>query len=220
MRQSAYSQTSLFGLIGELREEIKTFVKQEIQLAKTEISERMSCFGRNAVALGVGGFVAYAGLIVFLAALGSLLAYFFENTGMERAMANFLGLGIVGLVVALLGFAFIMKALNAFKGASLAPEKTLHTLKELRPGETPPEPKETKPQHKPSSAELESNVDATITRMEETTEELRERLTPQYMRHALVHKIKTHPMASGTLGAGAGLLACLLVWRKIRQARS
>jgi hypothetical protein len=220
MYRPTYSETSLFGLIRELREEIKTFIKQETQLAKAEISEKLSCFGRNAIGLGIGGFVAYAGLIVLLAGLGSLLAYAFENAGMERSMANFLGLGIVGLVVALVGFAFIMKALHAFKGASLAPEKALHTLKELKPGETVPEPRETKPEHKPSSQELESDVDVTITRMEETTEQLRERLTPQYMRQALVQKIKTHPVASGSIGAGAGLIGCLLIWRKIRRARA
>lgn len=219
MHKSAYSETSVFGLMRELREEFKTFVKQEIQLAKTELSEKASCFGRNAAWLGVGGLVAYAGLIVLLAGLGSLLAYAFENAGMNRTMANFLGLGIMGLVVALLGFAFVMKALQAFKGASLAPQKALHTLKELKPDETLPEPKEIKAEHKPSSDELESDVDVTISRMEETTEKLRERMTPRYLRHALVQQIRTHPIAVGSMGAGAGLLGGLLIWRKIRHAR-
>jgi Putative Actinobacterial Holin-X, holin superfamily III len=218
--KSAYSEASLFGLLRELREEIKTFVKQEIQLAKTEVSEKMSCFGRNAAWLGLGGLIAYAGFIVLLAGLGSLLAHVFGRAGMEGTMANFLGLGIVGLVIALAGLAFVMKALNAFKGASLAPEKALHTLKELKPGQTLPEPEETKPEKKPSSTELESDVDVTVTRIEETTEELRERLTPRHMRHALVQQIKSHPVASGSIGAGAGLLGCLLIWRKFRQARA
>jgi len=219
MHQSTHSETSLFGLIRELREELKTFVKQEIQLAKAEMSEKVSCFGRNAAWLGIGGFIAYAGLIVLLAGVGSLLAYAFENAGMHRTMANFLGLGITGLVVALLGFAFVMKALQAFKGASLAPEKALHTLNELKPGETPPESKEIDIEHKPSSAELESEVDVTISRMEETTEELRERMTPRYLRRALVRQIRTHPVASGSIGAGAGLLGGLLIWRRIRHTR-
>ena len=128
MQRTVDPETSLFGLVRELRDETKTLIKQQIQLAKTEMSEKLSCFGKNAAFLGVGGFIAYAGLIVLLAGLASLLAYAFANAGLQPFMANFLGLAIVGFVVALAGAAFIMKALNAFKGASLAPEKTLHSL--------------------------------------------------------------------------------------------
>ena len=221
MQRSTYSETSLFGLIRELRDETKTLIRQEILLAKTEISEKLSCFGRNAAFLGAGGFIAYAGLIILLAGLASLLAYAFENAGMQRALASFLGLAIVGLVVGLAGFAFVMKALKAFQGASLAPEKALHTLKELKPSDVPPAPapQQPKSEDKPSSEELESDVDVTINRMEETTEEIRERFTPRYMRQALVRQVKTHPVVSGSIGAGAGLVGCLLVWRKIRHTR-
>jgi hypothetical protein len=220
MQASTPPEASFLGLVRELREESKTLIRQEIQLVKTEISENISCFGRNATWLGVGGVIAYAGLIVFLGGLASLLAYAFQKAGMQSSMANFLGLGIVGLVVALLGFTFLMKALKAFKVASLAPEKTLQTLKELKLGEHGHEPTTSKPELRPSSNELQSKVDVTITRMEETTDELRERLTPRYVRQTVVTQIKTHPVVSGLIGASTGLLGFLLIRRRIRHARA
>src|SRR5437667_3349010 len=103
--QTSPSKTSIFGLIGDLKDETKTFVKEEIQLAKAEISEKISCMGRNAVSLAVGGFVAYAGLIIFLGGLGILLAFAFEKLGLDTALAGFIGFAIIGLVAAGVGYA-------------------------------------------------------------------------------------------------------------------
>lgn len=57
-------------LIGDLKENITKFISQEVELAKKEISEKTSTYARNTVKLVAGGFVAYAGLIVFLAGIG------------------------------------------------------------------------------------------------------------------------------------------------------
>src|SRR3954462_3501467 len=124
--------TSVLGLVKHLRDEIKTLLRQEIDLAKAEMSEKISLMGRNAASLAIGGFIAYAGLIVLLAGLGVLIAYAFESTGMDRALAGFLGLAIMGLVVMLVGGDFIFKALKTLWKQSLAPKRTIHTIQELR----------------------------------------------------------------------------------------
>jgi len=71
--------SSLLGLVKELKDGVKIFIREEIQLAKTEMAEKISCFGGNSAAVGIGGFVAYAGLIILLAGLGAVLAFAFER---------------------------------------------------------------------------------------------------------------------------------------------
>ena len=39
--------------------------------------------GKNAVSLVIGGFVAYAGVLVFFAGIASIIAYLFERGGMN-----------------------------------------------------------------------------------------------------------------------------------------
>jgi len=55
MQISSFTRTSLFGLFGELKHETKSLIKEEVQLAKTEISEKISRAGKNSVSLAIGG---------------------------------------------------------------------------------------------------------------------------------------------------------------------
>src|SRR5881227_2832610 len=121
--QTSPSKTSIFGLIGDLKDETKTFIKEEVQLAKAEISENISHMGKNAVGLAIGGIVAYAGLIVFLAGLGLLLAFAFEQLGLQPVLAGFIGLAIIGFFVMVIGGVLILKGIKAFKAGSLAPRR-------------------------------------------------------------------------------------------------
>ena len=95
MRNATTSETSLLGLIGHFRDEIKILIQEELALAKAEMSEKMSRFGRNAVSLAIGGVAAFAALIILLASLSSLLSYAFETAGLQRSLAFFIGALIV-----------------------------------------------------------------------------------------------------------------------------
>ena len=222
MQNVATSGTSLFGLIGHFRDEVKSLIRNEIQLAKTEISEKLAKFGRNAVALAIGGVSAFAGLIMLLAGLSSLLSYAFESLGMSRSLAFFLGALIIGLLAALTGFILITKAAKTFSQESVAPEKTLDTLKQMKPGTheaaaatdyTPAEPKR-------SSDEIKATVTSTQQEIGETAEEISQRLKPAYMGYVIKEKIKEHPVRSSVIGAGTGLLGFLVIWRRWRHARA
>src|SRR6478672_4623763 len=132
MRNTASSETSFLGLLKDFKTEIVVLIKQEIDLAKAEVSEKVSFFGKNAVKLAIGGFVAYAGLIVLLIGLGAVIGFAFEKLGLSTTLANFLGWTIMGLIVIGIGAAFIMKALKAFKTQTLVPEKTIETLRQVK----------------------------------------------------------------------------------------
>src|SRR6185369_17240299 len=126
-------------------------------------SEKAAYFGRNAVALAIGGFVAYAGFIVLLMGLGWLGAWGLQQAGLQPVLAGFVGLAGVGVLVAVIGVIFLMKGIKAFSKESLAPQKTIHTIQRLKSSDAPmaTHAKAEPEQPKRSSEEMQARVVAT-----------------------------------------------------------
>jgi xanthine/uracil permease len=120
--QTRKDDRSLGELFTELARETGTLVRQEVQLASTEMTHKASRAARDVGFLAVGGLVAYAGVLALLAAvvLGLVAA------GLDAWLAALL----VGIVVAVIGYALVQRGLSALKRESLAPRQTVETLKE------------------------------------------------------------------------------------------
>ena len=114
-------ERSLGDLFKELAGETQLLVRQEIRLAKAELSEKAGKAGKNVGFIAAGGFVAYAGLIVLVMALGLLLGSF---------MPDWLGFLIAGVVAILAGYAFFQKGLSGLKHTDFSLERTAETLQE------------------------------------------------------------------------------------------
>ena len=112
---------SLGELFSELAQETSTLVRQEVDLAKTEMSQKASRVGKDVGLLAAGGAVAYAGLLAILAAVIVVL-----NTFLPLWLAAL----VVGLVVAAVGYFLVKKGLDALKKEDVAPRQTIETLKE------------------------------------------------------------------------------------------
>jgi Protein of unknown function (DUF1469). len=123
-------ESSIVYLLKKLRDDTSTLVRDEISLAKTEISEKIASTSRNVGYLAVGALVAYAALILFLQGIGLLLRDLFISGGMNQASASLLGFLIVGGVIGIIGALLIIKALNTLKKEPLTPTKTAETLRE------------------------------------------------------------------------------------------
>jgi len=220
MRNLSTSETSLFGLVGHFRDEIKNLIKEEIALAKAEMSEKISFFARNAVGLAAGAIAAFAGLIILLAGLSSLLSFAFESAGIQRSLAFFIGALIIGALAALIGFGFVAKAVKTFSKESLSPEKTLHSLKKIKVtgSEEEAESGYTTPQPRRSSNEIEASVETTRKEVGATAEEITHRLTPRHVGHVVKLKIQAHPVRTGFIGAATGVLSFLMIRWRIRHA--
>ena len=119
--QGPRDDRSLGELFSELAQETSTLVRQEVNLAKTEMSQKASRAGKHAGELAAGGALAYAGLLAILAALIVLL---------DNVMPLWLSALLVGLVVAVVGYLLIRRALDALKREDFAPRETIETLKE------------------------------------------------------------------------------------------
>lgn len=216
--QTFTPRTSVFRLMRLLTGDTRTLVRQEVQLAKTEISEKISRLGRNAAALAVGGFVAYAGLIVFLIGLGWLVGWALQKAGLDPVLANFIGLAGIGLVVIVVGCVLLFKGIKTISQESLAPQRTLHTLQELKGHPQGVTNGSTESKGHPSSEELQARVEATENRMGETLDELGYRLSPQHINSEVKQRIQANPYRAGMIAMGAGLLSGLVLRRKFRHA--
>jgi hypothetical protein len=108
-------------LFSDLATEMSNLVRQEVALAKVEIAQKAKYVGRNIGYLVVGGAVAYAAMLAIIAAIIMLLAKVLPNWGATL---------LVGVVVGIVGWLLIGKALSALQQADMTPRQTVETLKE------------------------------------------------------------------------------------------
>lgn len=120
---------SIGELLKELRDETSTLVRQELALAKAEMSEKAAKAARNAAYAGAGAVLAYLGLLFGLLAASVGLALLLASWGLEWH-AWWLGPLIVGAVVGVVGCAMAAKGVHTLKQQSPVPEKTVQSLKE------------------------------------------------------------------------------------------
>jgi hypothetical protein len=205
---------SLFRLVRDLTQETRTLFRQEVTLAKTEIAEKIQHLTRNSIALGVGGTVAYAGLIVLLIGMGFLAAWAIQLAGVQALLASFLGLLFICLLTAGIGGFLVLRGLHEIKHQSLAPKRTLQTLKDLQGGKIHSGQPEPAQPHSPSSKEMQARVEATEGRMGETLDELGRRLDPHYLNEQVKFRIQENPFGAGLVAMAAGVISGLLLQRR------
>jgi threonine/homoserine/homoserine lactone efflux protein len=114
-------ERSLGELFAELTQEATTLVRQEVALAKTELSQKASRMGKDAGLVAAGGAVAYAGLLAIIAAVIILLA--------AAGLPWWASALLVGIVVVGSGAFLAWKGLQALKTEDLTPRETIATLK-------------------------------------------------------------------------------------------
>ncbi len=121
MMTQRQDERSLGELFSELSRETSTLVHQEVQLAKTEMTQKATLVGKDVGWIGVGGAIAYAGLLAVIGGLILLLGL---------VISVWLSALIIGIVVAGIGYFMIQHGINSLKSSSLAPNETIESLKE------------------------------------------------------------------------------------------
>jgi uncharacterized membrane protein YqjE len=115
-------EQSLGELFAELSRGTAALVRQEVALAKTELSEKVSRLGRSASMVGVGGVLGHAGLLTLIAAIVIILA----NAGLPLWASALL----VAVVLLVVSYVLTQRGLAGFKHEPLTPTETIDTLKE------------------------------------------------------------------------------------------
>jgi hypothetical protein len=124
----AQESRPLAELLGGLASDISTLFRKEVQLAKTEASEKLSETMAGAASIAIGGVLVLGALGVFLAAVVSLLTALLVNQGMHPTFANAIAAVVVTVIVGLAGWMSISKGLNALKANNLNLTRTAASL--------------------------------------------------------------------------------------------
>jgi hypothetical protein len=123
MPELRQQERSIGELFGQLSQDMTLLVRQEIQLARTEMSDKLSRFTTNLISVAAGGFVAYLGGLALVAAL--ILAL--------RDLANIslaVSALIVGAILAIVGYVMLQRGMKELKRVDLSPRRTVETLKD------------------------------------------------------------------------------------------
>jgi uncharacterized membrane protein YqjE len=117
-----YSEPTLGDLFKGLSNDLTTLVRKEIELAKTEVQENAKKAMRGGIMIGIGGLLAYAGLILLLIAISIALG---------NALLNYwLSTGIVALIVLIIAAILYSTGKSQLDEVELTPRKTVETLED------------------------------------------------------------------------------------------
>jgi uncharacterized membrane protein YqjE len=114
-------EQSLGDLFSDLSQKASFLVRQEVQLAKVEMKEKVATAGRELALIGVGIFLANAALLSLVAFLIALLSQW---------MAVWLAALLVGIVLAIVAGGLIWNGINTLKQLDPTPQQTVTTLQE------------------------------------------------------------------------------------------
>jgi hypothetical protein len=119
--QSAHRDRSFVDLLGDISHGLLSLVRDEMELAKTEMTQKAERTGKDLAYIGVGAAVCFVGFMALVAALAAGLALF---------MPLWLSCLIVGVVVGAVGFFLLRNGLKRLEKEDMVPRETLETLKE------------------------------------------------------------------------------------------
>ncbi len=113
-------EQGLGALFADLSDKTTLLIRQEINLAKEEVKEKVKRAALDVVSFLIGAFVAYIGLLALIAAAALALAL---------VLPDWVATLIVGLVVIAVGGILVWVGINSLKDINLKPERTIETLK-------------------------------------------------------------------------------------------
>jgi cation transport ATPase len=116
-------ERSIGELFGQLTQDMALLVRQETQLAKTEMQEKISRATRDLVSLATGGVVVLLGALALTAALILILAG-------PVGIAPWLSALLVGAVFAGVGYSMLRRGLRDLKRTDPTPRRTVESIKD------------------------------------------------------------------------------------------
>ena len=109
-------------LFSDLSRSLSTLIRQELDLARTEMTARAGRLSRGAAMVGVGGALLYAAVLGAMAVLVLGLV--------ELGLAPWLAALVATLIAAVVGAVLVAIGQEALRKADLVPRRTIDTLRD------------------------------------------------------------------------------------------
>ena len=116
-------------MISDLAGDFGTLARQELSLARAELSEKASEAKSGAVRVGIGSALFHAGALM-LAGMCILGVTLILRTWMDTLVALFVSSIIVGFAFAAIGYALAKAGAKDLSPAHFVPRKTLSSIQE------------------------------------------------------------------------------------------
>lgn len=116
-------------IIRELRDDVVLLLRQEMQLLRTEMREKVSKVTRNSIYLAVGALVGYAAFVFLLQAAAYGIHAALSETLLDPLQSIWISNLIIGTGTGLLALVLILGARATIRKESLKPEKTIETMR-------------------------------------------------------------------------------------------
>lgn len=113
---------SLGELFSDLSQQTGDLIKQEMRLARIELSEKLSDAGKHAMMIGAALAFGLAAVIAVAAAIALGLV--------EIGVEPWLAAGITAASLGLTAYLLAQSGISALRKQSIAPVETIHSLKE------------------------------------------------------------------------------------------
>ena len=113
---------SLGELFSDLSQQTADLIKQEMRLARVELTENLADVGKHAMMIGAAIAFGLAAVITIAAAVTLLL--------IEVGVEPWLAAGITAAAMGLTAYLLAQSGISALRKKSIAPVETIHSLKE------------------------------------------------------------------------------------------
>lgn len=120
-QQMVKEERSLGDLFSDLAGDTATLVRQEVSLAKVELTQSATAAGKNIGSLVVGGAIAYVAVLALTAAV---------ILGLAQFMPAWLSALIVSAVIGVAAYISISSALSKLRQMNAVPKETIKSIKE------------------------------------------------------------------------------------------
>ena len=113
---------SLGELFSDLSQQTAELVRQEMRLAKAELSEKFSDAGRHALMIGAAVAFALAAVVAVAAATTLLM--------IDLGLEPWLSAAVTAAVMAVIAFVLAQSGISALRKTTIAPVETMQSIKE------------------------------------------------------------------------------------------
>lgn len=127
---AAPESRSLTDLLKELRDEGVNLMRQEMALAKAEMSEKARVYANNGAKAAAGAIVLLLGATYLVGGIITAVYFILAELGMSNVWAGFVSVFGVSLLIALIGWTMISSAKKRMVDESPYPEKTVQSMEE------------------------------------------------------------------------------------------
>jgi hypothetical protein len=127
-RTTVRDERSIGELFRSLQKESTTLLRQEVELARAELTETVRTYARNALGIAVGAALLLGALFGLLFAVNLALAALLEGA-VGPAAAAWLSPLLLAAVLALVGTSMVRGGVSRIRAQSIVPPRTTATLR-------------------------------------------------------------------------------------------